>query len=239
MADPASTGTESWREYFGFDEPYENQADAVERAIEAGKARGFLAMEGPCGTGKTMAALTAGATLVRDTDLYERLVVVTPVKQQLQQFVDDLRTLNAGIDEPFDGISLVGKRDLCPYGREGQFPDDVGTHDRCEDLREATARLVEDDGRSDGAVVADAVQYGIAGTGKKRKPDKMILYRFFSEQTQSILQYVVLWIVANNRSSGLFDKQKNKRNQKKPGNTDSNHRCLPVVLKRNGTSRKK
>ena len=160
MADPASTGTESWRTYFGFDEPYENQADAVERAIEAGKARGFLAMEGPCGTGKTMAALTAGATLVRDTNLYERMVVVTPVKQQLQQFVDDLRALNAGIEEPFDGISLVGKRDLCPYGREGQFPDDVSTHDRCEDLREATARLVEDDGRSDGAAVADAAIAG-------------------------------------------------------------------------------
>ncbi len=39
----------------------------------------LYAMEGPCGTGKTMAALTAGATLVRDTDLYERMVVVTPV----------------------------------------------------------------------------------------------------------------------------------------------------------------
>ena len=172
MADPASTGTESWRTYFGFDEPYENQADAVERAIEAGKARGFLAMEGPCGTGKTMAALTAGATLVRDTDLYERMVVVTPVKQQLQQFVDDLRTLNAGIEEPFDGISLVGKRDLCPYGREGQFPDDVSTHDRCEDLREATARLVEDDGRSDGAAVADAAIAGEADDDQWWDPRK-------------------------------------------------------------------
>jgi len=172
MADPASTGTESWRTYFGFDEPYENQADAVERAIEAGKARGFLAMEGPCGTGKTMAALTAGATLVRDTDLYERMVVVTPVKQQLQQFVDDLRTLNADIEEPFDGISLVGKRDLCPYGREGQFPDDVGTHDRCEDLREATARLVEDDGRSDGAAVADAAIAGEADDDQWWNPRK-------------------------------------------------------------------
>ncbi|MFU1781830.1 ATP-dependent DNA helicase [Haloarcula japonica] len=172
MADPASTGTESWRTYFGFDEPYENQADAVERAIEAGKARGFLAMEGPCGTGKTMAALTAGATLVRDTDLYERMVVVTPVKQQLQQFVDDLRALNAGIEEPFAGISLVGKRDLCPYGREGQFPDDVGTHDRCEDLREATARLVEDDGRSDGAAVADAAIAGEADDDQWWDPRK-------------------------------------------------------------------
>ncbi|QIO22389.1 ATP-dependent DNA helicase [Haloarcula sp. JP-L23] len=155
MRDTASSGDESWRQYFGFEAPYENQADAVERTIEAGKSRGFLAMEGPCGTGKTMAALTAAAHLVRDTDRYERVVVVTPVKQQLQQFVDDLRTLNAGVEDPFDGIALVGKTDLCPYGREGQFPDDVGTHDRCEDLREATARLVEDDGRGDGGAVAE------------------------------------------------------------------------------------
>ena len=155
MRETAATGDEPWREYFGFAEPYENQADAVERAIEAGKSRGFLAMEGPCGTGKTMAALTAGAHLVRETELYDRILVVTPVKQQLKQFVDDLRTLNAGVEEPLDGIALVGKRDLCPYGREGKFPDDTSTHDRCEDLREATARLVEDDGRTSGAAVAE------------------------------------------------------------------------------------
>ncbi|MFC7249932.1 ATP-dependent DNA helicase [Halomicroarcula sp. GCM10025324] len=155
MRDSAQTGDEAWRSYFGFEEPYENQADAVERAIEAGKSRGFLAMEGPCGTGKTMAALTAAATLVKDTDLYDRLLVVTPVKQQLDQFVDDLRTLNAGLEDPLSGIALVGKRDLCPYGREGLFPDDASTHERCEDLREATARLVEDDGRSSSAAVAE------------------------------------------------------------------------------------
>ena len=155
MRETAATGDEPWREYFGFAEPYENQADAVERAIEAGKSRGFLAMEGPCGTGKTMAALTAGAHLVRETELYDRILVVTPVKQQLKQFVDDLRTLNAGVEEPLDGIALVGKRDLCPYGREGKFPEDTSTHDRCEDLREATARLVEDDGRTSGAAVAE------------------------------------------------------------------------------------
>jgi len=155
MRETAATGDEAWRPYFGFDEPYANQADAIERVIEAGKSRGFLAMEGPCGTGKTMAALTAGAHLVRDTELYDRIVVVTPVKQQLKQFVDDLRTLNSTVEEPLNGISLVGKTDLCPYGREGKFPEDVSTHDRCEDLREATARLVEDDGRGDGTAAAE------------------------------------------------------------------------------------
>jgi len=146
-----------WRDYFAFEEPYENQPDAVEAAIEAGRTSGYLAMEGPCGTGKTMAALTAGAVLVRHGD-YERIVVVTPVKQQLQQFVADLRTMNAGLDEPLSGLSLVGKRDLCPYGREGVFPDDANTHDRCEDLRETTADLVENDDRSDDRAVAEAAR---------------------------------------------------------------------------------
>ncbi|QSG14977.1 ATP-dependent DNA helicase [Halapricum desulfuricans] len=140
MADP------DWEPYFGFDEPYESQADAVESAIDVAQRQGYLAMEGPCGTGKTMAALTAAATLLREGNTYETAVVVTPVKQQLTQFVDDLRTLNAGLQDPLAGISLVGKRDLCPYGREDVFPPDTSVHDRCEDLRENTAHLVESDG---------------------------------------------------------------------------------------------
>ncbi|WP_335999719.1 ATP-dependent DNA helicase [Halorientalis halophila] len=138
----------AWRRYFGYDEPYENQPDAVESAIQVGRANGYLAMEGPCGTGKTMAALTAAATLVREDD-YESVVVVTPVKQQLDQFVEDLRVINSGLDQPLDGIALVGKRDLCPYGREDVFPRDASVHDRCEDLREDTAHLVESDGGSE------------------------------------------------------------------------------------------
>jgi DNA excision repair protein ERCC-2 len=148
----------AWREYFGFPEPYENQQDAIERAIEVGQRQGYLAMEGPCGTGKTMAALTAGATLVRHGD-YENIVVVTPVKQQRQQFVEDLRTMNSSLEEPLCSVSLVGKRDLCPYGREDVFPDDVGVHDRCEDLRENTAGLVESEGEG-GAAVAEAAVGG-------------------------------------------------------------------------------
>ncbi|MFB6183232.1 MAG: ATP-dependent DNA helicase [Haloarculaceae archaeon] len=153
-----------WRQYFAFEEPYGNQADAVESAIEVGRAKGYLAMEGPCGTGKTMAALTAGATLVRETDYYETVVVVTPVKQQRQQFVADLRAMNARLAEPLRGVSLTGKRDLCPYGREDVFPDDASTHDRCEDLREDTAALVEAEGSdSEGAVAEAALGGGATG----------------------------------------------------------------------------
>jgi DNA excision repair protein ERCC-2 len=149
MADP------DWAEYFAFEQPYENQRDAIETAIDVGERGGYLAMEGPCGTGKTMAALTAAASLI-DAGEYERALVVTPVKQQRLQFVEDLRALNAGLDEPVDGIALVGKRDLCPYGREGVFPDDAGVHDRCEDLRENTAGLIESEGSGDEFPAADA-----------------------------------------------------------------------------------
>ena len=134
-----------WKPYFGFESPYANQADAIETAIETVGDRGYLAMEGPCGTGKTMAALTAAATLLRETDEFDNIFVATPVKQQRQQFIDDLRTINRGVDTPLAGVALVGKTDLCPYGREELFPDDASVHDRCEDLRDSTADLIRAD----------------------------------------------------------------------------------------------
>ena len=158
--EPGAGDRAEWRQYFGFDEPYENQRDAIESAVAVGRESGYLAMEGPCGTGKTMAALTAAATLIREGD-YENAVVVTPVKQQRQQFVEDLRTLNAGLGSPLPGVALVGKRDLCPYGREGVFPDDAGVHERCEDLRENTAGLVE--GENPGGEPVAEVAVGAAG----------------------------------------------------------------------------
>jgi DNA excision repair protein ERCC-2 len=151
-----------WEQYFGFERPYENQADAIEAAIETVRREGYLAMEGPCGTGKTMAALTAAAFLLRETDRFENVVIATPVKQQRQQFIEDLRTINRGLDEPLSGVSLVGKSDLCPYGREGVFPDDTSVQTRCEELRETTADLVREDdsgghrGDSGGSTAVDS-----------------------------------------------------------------------------------
>ena len=145
-----SESDRNWEPYFGFSSPYENQADAIEQAIETVGDRGYLAMEGPCGTGKTMAALTAAATLLRETDSFDNIFVATPVKQQRQQFIDDLRTINRGIEEPLAGVALVGKTDLCPYGREDLFPDDASVHDRCEELRESTADLIRDDDNDGG-----------------------------------------------------------------------------------------
>ncbi|WP_049901524.1 ATP-dependent DNA helicase [Halococcus agarilyticus] len=143
-ADEAASGADvDWRAFFGYDEPYANQADAIEAAIDAGEEGGYLVMEGACGTGKTMAALAAAGHLLRDTDRYDNVVVATPVKQQRRQFIQDLRAINADLDEPFSGLALVGKPALCPYERADAF--DRGVQDACEDLRETTAGLVAGD----------------------------------------------------------------------------------------------
>ena len=143
-ADGADSGGDpAWRAFFGYDEPYANQADAIEAAIDAGEEGGYLVMEGACGTGKTMATLAAAGRLLRDTDRYDNVVVATPVKQQRRQFIQDLRAINADLDEPFAGLALVGKPALCPYEREDAF--DQGVQDACEDLRETTAGLVAGD----------------------------------------------------------------------------------------------
>ncbi|MFO7928012.1 MAG: ATP-dependent DNA helicase [Halobacteriota archaeon] len=135
----------TWRTYFGFSDTYENQDDVIENIIDTARDSGYLAIEGPCGTGKTMASLTAASYLIRETDQFENAIVVTPVKQQRQQFVEDLRVINSRVDDPLAGVALVGKRDLCPYGREDVFPAGSSVQERCEDLREATAELVGED----------------------------------------------------------------------------------------------
>ncbi len=131
----------AWEDFFGFDKPYPNQVNAIQSGISAGEQQGFFVMEGPCGTGKTMAALTAAVTLVQESREYDNVLVVTAVKQQLQQFVSDLRTINQTIDTPVTGVTLTGKTDLCPYGIENVFDSPVNTE--CEELRDTTASLIE------------------------------------------------------------------------------------------------
>ncbi|MFC4987782.1 MULTISPECIES: ATP-dependent DNA helicase [Saliphagus] len=164
----------SWREVFGHAEPYADQVDGIETALETAREGGFTVVEGACGTGKTMLALSAGIDLVRDPDSdYERVVVLTSVKQQLRQFEEDLETINANLPgewDPVSGLTLVGKADVCPYNREGvaEFDDGV-VYDRCENLRERTRDLTGEGGATTaGSLAADArsQQTGLADSGR-------------------------------------------------------------------------
>jgi len=167
------TADPPWADVFGHEEPYPEQADGIDAAIEAARDGGFLALEGACGTGKTMLALTAGIDRVRDPGSdFERVFVLTSVKQQLRQFETDLGTINANLPddyEPVSGLTLVGKADVCPYARENRGGiDRENVYERCEGLRERTRNLVGDGGAtttSNLASEARSQQVGLLDSG--------------------------------------------------------------------------
>ena len=169
----AVTSGDSWRDIFGHDEPYDEQIDGIETAIETAGDGGFTVVEGACGTGKTMLALTAGIHLVRDPDSdYERVVVLTSVKQQLRQFEEDLRTINSNFPadwDPVTGLTLVGKADVCPYNRENAGGiDDANVYERCESLREDTRAITGEGGSTTAQNLvsrARSQQTGLADSG--------------------------------------------------------------------------
>ncbi|SEH17586.1 DNA excision repair protein ERCC-2 [Natronorubrum sediminis] len=164
-----------WRSIFGHREPYDEQVDGIESAIDTAREDGYTVIEGACGTGKTMIALTAGIDLVRDPDTdYERVFVLTSVKQQLRQFETDLETINENLPDdwnPVSGLTLVGKADVCPYNREGKAGiDDGNVYDRCETLRDRTRDLTGEGGDTTAqnlATRARSQQIGLADSGSR------------------------------------------------------------------------
>lgn len=152
----------SWRELFGHPTPYDHQEDAIEHVIQTGSAGGYSVVEGGCGCGKTMIALTAGLRLVRDPNTkYERILVLTSVKQQLRQFEDDLRIINQNLPDgipPATAVTLVGKTDLCPYAREDVGGVTTGNvNGRCRQLRDSTSDLMSGKDGMSGAMLAENV----------------------------------------------------------------------------------
>jgi DNA excision repair protein ERCC-2 len=159
-----------WREVFGHAEPYDDQVDGIETAIETAERGGFVALEGACGTGKTHIALTAGIQLVRDPDTnYERVLALTSVKQQLRQFEEDLRIINDNLPAdwtPVSGLTLVGKADVCAYNVAGTGGiDDTNVYERCEGLRERTRALTDETEPGALAGQARSQQVGLADSG--------------------------------------------------------------------------
>jgi DNA excision repair protein ERCC-2 len=164
--DPASTDGAGWETeqiwtfvdaLSPYPELYDNQRDGIETIREAGADRGYAVVEGACGTGKTLMALAAGLSLVRDPGtVYERVLCLTSVKQQLRAFEDDLAAINDGLATPTDadadadavpdqvsGLTLVGKQDLCAYDAAGvDLPGDGGFYDSCESLTDTVSNAM-------------------------------------------------------------------------------------------------
>lgn len=138
-----SVSPPTWEELFPYPEPYDQQREAIEKVGETASNDGFSLLEGACGTGKTLIALTAGLEAVRDPQSkYDRVVCMTSVKQQLRAFEDDIEAINDNLPESvpeITGLSIVGKSDLCSYVDDGKIASD-DIYSACESLRDQVRR---------------------------------------------------------------------------------------------------
>ncbi|ELZ11554.1 DEAD/DEAH box helicase [Halovivax asiaticus JCM 14624] len=116
--------------FFPYDEPYENQREAMDR-IHNSLVRGQdVLFEGACGTGKTLSALVPALSVAREQD--KTVVITTNVHQQMRQFVADARAIVE--TEDVRAVVFKGKGAMCHI--------DVG-YEECQTLRDATHDLVE------------------------------------------------------------------------------------------------
>jgi len=124
------SGTDSYARFFPYDEPYENQGDAMGR-IHNALARGQdVLFEGACGTGKTLSALVPALEYARAAD--KTVVITTNVHQQMRQFVAEARAITR--EEPIRSVVFKGKASMCHV--------DVG-YEECQVLRDNTYELVD------------------------------------------------------------------------------------------------
>ena len=158
-ATPVAEIDAGWTPYFRYDAIYSDQQTAVDSFLDALGGHGYYLKEGACGTGKTLAAVTASIHAMRDPDqladrapanagfpAYDRTVVVTPVKQQLEQFVGELRGLNQALPagtEPIPTVVMRGQAELRAISNAGLPGTD--SREAIDDLRETTRALIRFD----------------------------------------------------------------------------------------------
>lgn len=132
------TQSTTWNDVFPYDEPYEQQRDGIDRLLKVFENGGVGVLEGACGTGKTLTALSSALSKVRNSESqYERVVCVTSVKQQTEAFETDMRSINENMPagDEFSGMTVVGKGDLCAYTEVGMIEHEDIYQD-CNTLRD-------------------------------------------------------------------------------------------------------
>lgn len=158
-----------WTQYFPYETPYADQVDGIKTYFDALADYHNMVMEGACGTGKTLIALTAGITAIRHEDIlaehvseettdgevydapdYSRVFAVTPVKQQLKQFIQEMKDINSYLfDNNIDAVNTIvlrGKGDMVGVN---QYDDDEletsGETITIDELRKQSIRLIQFD----------------------------------------------------------------------------------------------
>ncbi|WP_208023566.1 ATP-dependent DNA helicase [Halorussus pelagicus] len=132
--------TNGYMRFFPYEEPYQNQREAMDRIYNAFSRGQDVLFEGACGTGKTLSSLVPALEYAREED--KTVVITTNVHQQMRQFVADARAITQ--EEPIRAVVFRGKGSMCHI--------DVG-FEECQVLRDNTYEVV--DAESDLAELED------------------------------------------------------------------------------------
>ncbi|MFC6719526.1 ATP-dependent DNA helicase [Natrialbaceae archaeon GCM10025810] len=119
--------------FFPYDQPYENQREAMDRIYNALSRGQDVLFEGACGTGKTLSSLVPALEVARERG--KTVVITTNVHQQMRQFVAEARAISR--EESIRAVVLKGKASMCHI--------EVG-YEECQALRDNTRALVDAEG---------------------------------------------------------------------------------------------
>ncbi len=122
--------TAGYMRFFPYDQPYENQREAMDRIYNSLVRGQDVLFEGACGTGKTLSSLVPALEVAREED--KTVVITTNVHQQMRQFVAEARAITR--EEPIRAVVFKGKGSMCHI--------DVG-YEECQALRDNTRALVD------------------------------------------------------------------------------------------------
>jgi len=122
--------TGGYERFFPYDQPYENQGEAMDRIYNSLTRGQDVLFEGACGTGKTLSSLVPALEVAREQG--KTVVITTNVHQQMRQFVAEARAITR--EEPIRAVVFKGKGSMCHI--------DVG-YEECQTLRDNTRALVD------------------------------------------------------------------------------------------------
>jgi DNA excision repair protein ERCC-2 len=122
--------TAGYMRFFPYDQPYENQREAMDRIYNALVRDQDVLFEGACGTGKTLSSLVPALEVARERD--KTVVITTNVHQQMRQFVAEARAITR--EEDIRAVVFKGKGSMCHI--------DVG-YEECQALRDNTRAVVD------------------------------------------------------------------------------------------------
>lgn len=150
--------SDRWSEIFPYETVYPEQVSGIRTGIDTLSENGYFLLEGACGTGKTALALTSCLELLRDdihtqydtvteAQEFQTILAVTPVKQQITQFVTEMREINRHRATPAPTVALRGKPDLAPYidAETGQLVASLQRESSQETLSDADETKTDSD----------------------------------------------------------------------------------------------